>query len=74
MSYDKNKAIMERLLRLFMAKFMEISTLKKVTSKVPVAAPSFMYYLNPKPLDKNLEWDMKTNLCPNPGSLNQKQP
>ena len=39
-----------------------------------VAAPSFMYYLNPKPLDRNLEWDMKTNLCPNPGSLGQKQP
>ena len=42
--------------------------------KVFVAAPSFMYYLNPKPLDRNLEWDMKTNLCPNPGSLVQKQP
>ena len=47
---------------------------KKFTSKVPVAAPSFMYYLNPKPLDRNLEWDMKTNLCPNPGFLGQKQP
>jgi len=42
--------------------------------KVFVAAPSFMYYLNPKALDRNLEWDMKTNLCPNPGSLGQKQP
>ena len=39
-----------------------------------VAAPSFMYYLNPKPLDRNLEWDMKTNLCPNPGFLGQKHP
>ena len=39
-----------------------------------VAAPSFMYYLNPKPLDRNLEWDMKTNLCPNPGSLSQPMP
>ena len=39
-----------------------------------VAAPSFMYYLNPKSLDRNLEWDMKTNLCPNPGSLVQKHP
>ena len=39
-----------------------------------VAAPSFMYYLNPTPLDRNLEWDVKTNLCPNPGSLVQKQP
>jgi hypothetical protein len=34
----------------------------------------FLYYLNPRPLDRNLEWDMKTNLCPNPGSLGQKQP
>ena len=39
-----------------------------------VAAPSFMYYLNPKPLDRNLEWDMKNNLCPNPGSLSQPMP
>ena len=42
--------------------------------KVPVATPAFLYYLNPTPLDRNLEWDMKTNLCPNPGSLVQKQP
>ena len=35
---------------------------------------SFLYYLNPTPLDRNLEWDMKTNLCPNPGFLGQKQP
>ena len=34
----------------------------------------FCYYLNPTPLDRNLEWDMKTNLCPNPGSLGQLQP
>ena len=47
---------------------------KKFTSKVPVAAPSFMYYLNPNPLDRNLEWDMKNNLCPNPGSLSQPMP
>ena len=47
---------------------------KKFTSKVPVAAPSFMYYLNPTPLDRNLEWDMKTNLCPNPNLQSQKQP
>ena len=25
---------------------------------------SFLYYLNPNPLDRNLEWDMKNNLCP----------
>ena len=39
-----------------------------------VAAPSFMYYLNPKPLDRNLEWDMKNNLCPNPGGLSEPMP
>ena len=47
---------------------------KKFTSKVPVAAPSFMYYLNPTALDRNLEWDMKNNLCPNPGSLSELMP
>ena len=35
---------------------------------------SFLYYLNPKPLDRNLEWDMKNNLCPNPGDLSQPMP
>jgi hypothetical protein len=34
----------------------------------------FLYYLNLTPLDKNLEWDMKTNLCPDPGWLNNKLP
>lgn len=34
----------------------------------------FLYYLNPKSLDRNLEWDMKTNLCPNPGSLSMPEP
>ena len=34
----------------------------------------FLYYLNPKSLDRNLEWDMKNNLCPNSGSLGQLQP
>jgi hypothetical protein len=34
----------------------------------------FLYYLNLTPLDKNLEWDMKTNLCPNPGWINNKLP
>ncbi len=38
--------------------------------KVFVAAPSFMYYLNPTSLDRNLEWDMKNNLCPEPGVIN----
>ena len=35
---------------------------------------SFLYYLNPKPLDRNLEWDMKNNLCLNPNLQSQKQP
>ena len=39
-----------------------------------VAAPSFLYYLNPTPNDRNLEWDMKKNLCPNPGDLGKLQP
>lgn len=27
---------------------------------------NFLYYLNPKSLDRNLEWDMKNNLCKKP--------
>lgn len=27
----------------------------------------FLYYLNPTPNDRNLEWDMQHNLSPNPG-------
>lgn len=34
----------------------------------------FLYYLNPTPLDRNLEWDMKTNLCPDPGNLGERRP
>jgi hypothetical protein len=52
----------------------DIEIKKPYTVEISVAAPSFMYYLNPTPLDRNLEWDMKTNLCPNPGSLVRKQP
>ncbi|MGN1046721.1 MAG: hypothetical protein ACI4QG_06450, partial [Candidatus Cryptobacteroides sp.] len=29
---------------------------------VPVASVCMKYYLNPTPLDRNLEWDRKTNL------------
>lgn len=39
-----------------------------------VSSPLFRYYLNRTSLDRNLEWDMKTNLCPEPGSLSQPQP
>lgn len=31
---------------------------------VPVASVCMSYYLNPTPLDRNLEWDRKTNLGP----------
>ena len=34
--------------------------------KVIVATPCFLYYLNPNPLDRNLEWDGETNLFPGP--------
>lgn len=34
----------------------------------------FLYYLNPTSLDRNLEWDMKNNLCPNPGKLSILSP
>ena len=34
----------------------------------------FLYYLNPRPLDRNLEWDMKNNLCPNPGNIGERRP
>ena len=34
----------------------------------------FLYYLNPTPLDRNLEWDMKTNLCQGAGRYEGRQP
>ena len=46
----------------------------KGDDKHGVTGISFLYYLNPKPLDRNLEWDMKNNLCPNPNLQSQKQP
>ena len=39
-----------------------------------VASPCLLYYLNPTPNDRNLEWDMKNNLCPNPGNIGQPRP
>ncbi len=39
-----------------------------------VISVRFLYYLNPTPLDRNLEWDMKTNLCPDPGNIGMRQP
>ena len=34
----------------------------------------FLYYLNPTPNDRNLEWDMKNNLCPKPGDIGNPRP
>jgi hypothetical protein len=48
----------------------DIEIKKPYTVEVSVAAPSFLYYLNPTSLDRNLEWDMKNNLCPEPGVIN----
>ncbi len=36
---------------------------------IPVATVKMLYYLNPKPLDRNLEWDRKVNLCTKPGGV-----
>ena len=43
-------------------------------SYLGVSRVGFLYYLNPAPNDRNLEWDMKNNLCPNPGRIGQRQP
>ena len=37
--------------------------------KVGLNEVGFAFYLNPKSLDRNLEWDTKNNLCPKPGNL-----
>ena len=39
-----------------------------------ITSISFLYYLNPTSLDRNLEWDMKNNLCSEPGAINQREP
>ena len=41
-------------------------------SYVPVAAVQMRYYLNPTPLDRNLEWNMH-NLCKAPGDLHNPE-
>ena len=35
---------------------------------------SFIYYLNPTPNDRNLEWDMTNNVCPDPGDIGNPRP
>lgn len=42
--------------------------------KKGVTKIAFIYYFNPKPLDRNLEWDMKNNLCPRPRGLSMPMP
>ena len=34
----------------------------------------FLYYFNPTLNDRNLEWDMKNNLCPCPGDTGEPKP
>ena len=34
----------------------------------------FLYYLNPTPNDRNLEWDRQNNLCPTPGDIGNPRP
>ena len=45
-----------------------------VADKKNLYGVTFIYYLNPKSNDRNLEWDMKHNLCPTPGNIGQPQP
>ena len=37
--------------------------------KQKICGISYLYYLNPAPNDRNLEWDRKTNLCDKSGDL-----
>lgn len=39
-----------------------------------VEGVKFLYYLNPTPNDRNLEWDMKNNLCPTQERIHNPQP
>ena len=47
---------------------------KLVGKKDGIKGVSFLYYLNPNLNDRNLEWDMQHNLCPNPGSIGEPKP
>lgn len=37
--------------------------------EVGLSEVGFAFYLNPESLDRNLEWDTRNNLCPEPGKL-----
>ena len=45
-----------------------------VADKKNLYGVTFTYYLNPTPNDRNLEWDMKHNLCPTPGDIGNPRP
>lgn len=47
---------------------------KIVGKKNVIKGVSFLYYLNPTPNDRNLEWDMTNNLCPKPGFIGNPLP
>ena len=40
----------------------------------PLLGFEMTYYLNPVSLDRNLEWDRKSNLCPDSGRLGERRP
>ena len=47
---------------------------KLVGKKNGIKGVSFLYYLNPTPNDRNLEWDMQHNLCPNAKDIGVPEP
>lgn len=47
---------------------------KLVGKKNGIKGVSFLYYLNPTPNDRNLEWDMQHNLCPNAKDIGAPKP
>lgn len=47
---------------------------KFIGKKNGIKGVSFLYYLNPIPNDRNLEWDMKHNLCPSVREFCNPQP
>ena len=75
-SYDKNRCFCFRIrtrrdeegkvVEAYYGKiYGDIRLLATVSPHVPVASVRFTYYLNPKNLDRNLEWN-KQNLCDDP--------
>ena len=46
----------------------------KVLARRGFGGVSFLYYLNPVPLDRNLEWDCRTNLFPDQAVAGPRRP